>query len=282
MPRPPKYVSRADLGWPTCPATRANPRSGLVIHYDSANQNLASKPHSECIAYWKRTRRFHMGPSRGWVCIGYSWMACSHGYVLEGRGLYKTQAAQPGGNTSHYSCTLATGPTDIITPEQINAVRELRQWLMEPETSIAGTVLGHRDFVPTSCPGDRAYGLVRDGTFEQPPGAITEVNDMLGLKKGDSGERVKLLQLKVKRAGFGGVVGTIDSDYGPKTAEAVRLARAYVGSAAKAGWGDGMTPDACDQVEAAIVKRMLEGVSSGGGALPSTATITGTVKLKGA
>ncbi len=260
MPKPDKYVSRSNLGWPACAAKRANPRSGLVIHYDSANQNLAGKPHSECIAYWNRTRSFHTGPSRGWTCIGYSFLCCAHGYVIEGRGLYKTQAAQPGGNTSHYSVTLATGPTDAITPEQVNAVRALRQWLMEPETSIAGTVLGHRDFVSTSCPGDKAYALVRDGTFEQPPGEITEVHDMLGLRIGSEGEAVKLLQLRITRAGFGDALGEsgVDSSYGPSTAEGVRLCREYAGSRALPGYGDKMTAHAVDQVETAVTKRALE------------------------
>lgn len=261
MPRPSKYVSRSDLGWGSSPATRANPRSGLVIHYDSTDQGLAAKDHSACLKYWRDTRSFHTGPSRGWADIGYSFMSCSHGYVLEGRGLYKTQAAQPGGNTSHYSVTLATGPADAITPEQINAVRALRQWLMEPDTSIAGTVLGHRDFVSTSCPGDKAYALVRDGTFEKPPGEITEVNDMLGLSIGSTGDAVKLLQLKVTRAGFGDALGAggVDGDYGEATAEAVRLTREYVGSRALPGYGDKMTAHAVDQVEAAVIKRALAG-----------------------
>ncbi|WP_431890421.1 hypothetical protein [Nocardiopsis alba] len=109
---------------------------------------------------------------------GNSFMACPHGYVIEGRGLYRTQAAQPGGNSSHYSCTLATGPSDPITPEQINAVRVLRQWLMEPDTSIAGTVLGHRDFISTSCPGDKAYRMVQDGTFAKAPDDSEGDDDM--------------------------------------------------------------------------------------------------------
>ena len=442
MPRPSNYVSRSDLGWGTSPATEANPRSGLVIHYDSADQGLPDQDHSACLTYWNNTRDFHTGPSRGWADIGYcadeeteiltesgwrsfrqvsagdtvltldhgtgtsqwqpvqavnvfpaaertlvrlegrahsslttgqhrwpvertptdacapsqlwattdslaerdlirtaapcvhlpdqpkwpdaliaetagawssgarssgasssrakksdggagggagvpdheflrsltyaqltqllgrvgfrgqfgeqgrlwdressealqfaavlagravhlrcqedgwsvepdqrallpsgdltrteerydghiwcpttpngtwlarrqgtvyftgnSFMACAHGYVIEGRGLYRTQAAQPGGNSSHYSCTLATGPADDITPAQINAVRTLRQWLMESDTSAAGTVLGHRDFTSTSCPGDRAYQMVQDGTFTQPSDGI-EGDDM--------------------------------------------------------------------------------------------------------
>nr|WP_084468841.1 peptidoglycan recognition family protein [Nocardiopsis trehalosi] len=162
-------MTRADLGWGPSPAAYANPREGLCIHYDSADQNLAEKAHEACVDYWRGTRGFHTGPSRGWADLGYSFMACPHGHVLEGRGLFKTQAAQPGGNSSYYSCTLATGPTDEITPQQIEAVRQLRAWLMEPETSIAGTVKGHRDFISTSCPGDRAYALVRDGSFRKAP-----------------------------------------------------------------------------------------------------------------
>lgn len=168
VPQPDKLVWRSDLGWsPNSPAARANPKSGLVIHYDSSNQRLADKPHSACLTYWRNTRSFHTGPSRGWADIGYSWFACAHGYVIEGRGLFKTQAAQPGGNTSHYSVTLATGPSDTITNAQINAVRQLREWLMEPASSIAGTVKGHRDFIATSCPGEKAYKLVKDGTFRK-------------------------------------------------------------------------------------------------------------------
>lgn len=169
MPEPDKLQWRSSFGWPSSsPAGRTDPKRGLVIHYDSANQNLAGKPHSACVAYWKRTRNFHTGPSRGWADIGYSWGACAHGYVMEGRGLFRTQAAQPGGNSTYYSVTLMTGPNDTVTPEQINAVRQLREWLMEPASSISGTVKGHRDFISTSCPGDKAYRMVRDGTFTKP------------------------------------------------------------------------------------------------------------------
>ncbi|MFE3461380.1 N-acetylmuramoyl-L-alanine amidase [Nocardiopsis aegyptia] len=168
MPRPDNLLWRSDLGWsPYSPAAYANPRSGLVVHYDSTDMDLADQPLSASIDYWNRTRRFHTGPSRGWVDVGYSWMATAQGYILEGRGLHRQQAAQPGGNSTYYSVTLATGPTDRITAAQINAVRQLREWLMEPDTSIAGTVKGHRDFNATSCPGETAYAMVRDGTFRR-------------------------------------------------------------------------------------------------------------------
>jgi hypothetical protein len=103
MPRPEKYVSRSDLGWGASGASYANPRQGLVVHYDGSNQNLANRDHSACVAYWKNTRKFHTGPARGWADLGYSFGACPHSYVFEGRGLYKYQAAQgttPGTGTT--------------------------------------------------------------------------------------------------------------------------------------------------------------------------------------
>lgn len=195
MARPTNYVTRSELDWPSTGASWANPSSGLVVHYDSTNMDLAGKSHTECIAYWHRTRRFHTGPARGWADIGYSFFACPHGYVLEGRGLNRQQAAQPGGNATHYSVTLAGGPSDTITKNQINAVRETRLWLMEDHNN-SGTVLGHRDFTNTSCPGNKAYALVQDGTFTKAPGAFTTGDDMsfVGLSKGDKGQLVRDFQ----------------------------------------------------------------------------------------
>ncbi|WP_116248163.1 peptidoglycan-binding domain-containing protein [Nocardiopsis sp. FIRDI 009] len=291
MPQPPLYVSRIDLGWSeTSPAAYADPKSGLVVHYDGVDQYLADQDHAACLDYWQVTRDFHTGPERGWADVGYSFMACAHGYVIEGRGLYREQAAQRGANDTHYSVTLAAGPTDRITDVQIEAVRELRAWLMEPDASISGAVFGHRDFNATSCPGDDAYALVRDGTFAQQPGNDTPMtngdDDMLGLKLGDTGEAVKLLQLKVTRAGFGAALGEsgVDGDYGPATAEAVRQTRAYVGSKALEGYGDWISAHAKDQVDAAVIKRMLAdgGAStSGGGTLPETVRVTGELTVEG-
>ena len=167
-----KMVPRTTFGWGPSSAAAATPRNGLVIHYDGSNQGLAGKPHSACVTYWKNTRRFHMGASRGWADIGYSFGACPHGEVFEGRGLGRTQAAQPGGNTTWYSVTLMSGPAEDPTPEQVEAVRQLRAWLMSK--GVGPAVKGHRDFFSTSCPGDRLYRLVRDGVFSR---SATEQED---------------------------------------------------------------------------------------------------------
>ena len=288
MARPSKYVSRADLKWGTTGAGRATPKSGLVVHYDSADQNLANRPHADCVAYWNRTRAFHRGPSRGWADIGYSFMACAHGYVLEGRGLGRVQAAQPGGNSTHYSVTLATGPKDPITDLQINAVRELRRWLVDDHGN-HGRVLGHRDFISTSCPGDKAYALVKNGTFTKAPGPVTGGRgemDIIGLKEGDGKndglkEHVIYLQRMLHWAGVGDRVGKVDGHWMGKTTSGIKALRESLGT--EATDFKRITGTAAYQIQLVATRKEIERrAGSGGGSLPSTerVQITGTVELK--
>lgn len=161
-----QLVRRAAFGWGASGASYAHPTRGLVIHYDGSDQGLARKEHAACVDYWRSTRRFHMGANRGWADIGYSFGCCPHGYVFEGRGLDRMQAAQPTGNSTYYSVTLMSGPSEDPTAAQIDAVRELRAWLMGK--GVGPLVKGHRDFYSTSCPGDRLYRLVKNGTFTKP------------------------------------------------------------------------------------------------------------------
>jgi hypothetical protein len=292
------FISRSDLGWGSSPAAGATIRSGLVIHYDSGNLNLANRPHTDCLTYWRNTRSFHMGPQRGWADIGYSFMACPHDYVIEGRGLNKQQAAQPGGNATHYSVTLATGPAEDIAPGAINAVRRLRQWLMASPRNNHGRVLGHRDFIATSCPGNRAYALVQDGTFTKAPGAVGVTNPedaVLGTREGDgllpgpASEAVKAVQRLIVAAGFGDELGDsgVDGRWGPATSAGLLAARRYVGSnldSVKTMTGESYAQliRACARREAERAVSRLDTGGGEGGTLPTTerVTIEGTVTLK--
>ncbi|WP_051072975.1 N-acetylmuramoyl-L-alanine amidase [Nocardiopsis valliformis] len=220
---------------------------------------------------------------------GNSFMCCAHGHVIEGRGLRRAQAAQPGGNTSHYSATLATGPGDTITDNQINAVRELRRWLAEDHGN-HGRVLGHRDFIATSCPGDRAYSMVRDGTFTRPPGAITEgAGSLLGLKEGDGlrpaapVEGVKAVQRLIVAAGFGAALEPdgVDGRWGPATSEGLLQARRYVGSRVTSirsitGESYAQLIRACARREAERAVNRLGAPSGNGGSLSADESAAGT------
>lgn len=279
-----KLERRSVFGWGATGAGYAPCDRGLVIHYDGSNQGLANESHSACRDYWRRTRRFHMGPSRGWADVGYSFGVCAHGIVMEGRGARRQQAAQPGGNTTWTSCTLMTGPGEDPTPAQVEGVRQLRAWLRK-NYGLGSAVRGHRDFIPTSCPGDRAYRLVTNGTFTKAPGSGVSVggkDPLIGLKKGDEGEAVVGVQVLVDAAGFGHALGDagIDGVYGDGTADGVRLAREYVGSRALSHFGDEITGWAYGQLHDAVAKRRAENAGgSGGGSLPSTVRVSGELEV---
>lgn len=169
-----KLEQRSSFGWPATRAPSAACKNGLVVHYDGSDQGLAKKPHSACRDYWKRTRQFHMGPDRGWLDIGYSYGCCPHGYVLEGRGWQRAQAAQPGGNTTWTSVTFMSGDHEKPTDAQVNVFRELRSWLRGK--GLAAAISYHGKFISTSCPGPVLRGMVTSGALTGAP--AKEEDDM--------------------------------------------------------------------------------------------------------
>jgi hypothetical protein len=157
-----KLQRRSAFGWGATAAPSAPCRNGLVVHYNGGNTGLAGKSHSACVTYWRNTRVFHTR-DRGWLDIGYSFMVCAHGYVMEGRGWQRAQAAQPGGNTTWTSVTFAGGPSERPTSAQITAFRELRNWLRG--RGLAAAVSYHSRFTSTSCPGNILRRMVQDGSL---------------------------------------------------------------------------------------------------------------------
>lgn len=162
-----KLERRAVFGWGPTSAGSAPCKNGLVVHYDGSNQGLAKKPHTACQTYWKATRRFHMGPARGWRDIGYSFGVCPHGIVMEGRGWQREQAAQPGGNATWTSVTFCSGDSETPTVEQVNAFREVRAWLRAK--GLAAAISYHGKFISTSCPGKILRGMVTSGALAGAP-----------------------------------------------------------------------------------------------------------------
>lgn len=214
---------RTYFGWSaSSPADYANPTKGLVIHYNGPATNL--KSHADCVAYWKGVRTQHVG-SNGWADIGYSFGISVEGGIFEGRGLNRYQAAQgtSHGNANYYSVSLMIGGNERPTQAQIEAVRRLRSWLMS--RGVSGTVLGHRDFVATSCPGSILYGMVRDGTFTGSPSGGYEPL----LRRGDSGPAVRewqedLLSVGVPLPRYGA-----DGAFGAETEQATKSFQSWRG-----------------------------------------------------
>ena len=225
---------RTYFGWSaTSPADYADPKKGLVIHYNGDATGLDD--HADCVAYWKGVRNSHVN-GNGWADGGYSFGASVDGDIFEMRGVRRYQAAQGTtvGNRDYYSVSLMIGGAERPTNAQIDAVRRLRKWLMD-QYGMAGTVLGHRDFISTSCPGAPLYALVKDGTFTKAPGSTGGglEDDLIGLKQGDGQgdgkkEQVIALQRIITFSGFD--PGVVDGHWGAKTASALLELRRSVGS----------------------------------------------------
>lgn len=212
---------RGVFGWGSSGAGWAHPTLGVVVHYDGSDLGLADRPHSACRAYWRRTRRFHMGSGRGWADIGYSFGCCPHGIILEGRGLNRSQAAQPGGNTTWYSITFMCGPTEHPTPAQLRAFREWRAWLMR-DHGVGRGVRYHGQFIATSCAGPILNPMVRSGAIASgetsgaapaPAGGV--------LREGSTGSAVLAAQAQLAYLGYNlGSYGA-DGRFGRRTTAAV-------------------------------------------------------------
>lgn len=106
---------------------------------------------------------------------GNSFAVCPHGIVMEGRGWQRVQAAQPGGNSTWTSVTFMSGPSEAPTRAQINAFKQLRAWLRGK--GLKAGIRGHRDFISTSCPGEKLYALVKNGGLAGPPEQRPEEED---------------------------------------------------------------------------------------------------------
>lgn len=202
-----RLEKRASFGWGPTAAGSANPRNGIAVHFDGNNQGLANKSHSACRTYWKATRKFHMGPEREWLDIGYSFGCCPHGVIFEGRGLNHQQAAQPGGNSTWYSCTFMSGPSESPPMAQLVAFREFRSWLRGK--GVAAAMRGHRDFVSTDCPGSILYRMVRDGSLATkpvpaPPAPTPTTEEDMPQGQLASGQEA-ITAISLKKGAYGGI-----------------------------------------------------------------------------
>lgn len=79
-------------------------------------------------------------------------------------------------------------------------------------------------------------------------------DDMIGLRKGDSGEEVKGLQATLQYAGFDLPIYGVDGDYGVETAKALLACRRSVGSEGLSHYGDSVTGYAFGQLMMALAK----------------------------
>ncbi|XP_058419575.1 N-acetylmuramoyl-L-alanine amidase [Diceros bicornis minor] len=118
---------------------------------------------ARCADNMRSMQRFHQG-ARGWEDIGYSFVVGSDGYVYEGRGWHWVGAHTRGHNSRGFGVAFVGNYTaELPTEAALRTVRDMlprcavRAGLLRPDYRL----LGHRQLVPTECPGDALFDLLR-------------------------------------------------------------------------------------------------------------------------
>lgn len=151
-----EYVARQDWGAapPGGAPTRLSTIDEIVVHYSSMDAERRQS-HADCPQVVRNIQRFHI-VTRGWNDIAYSWLTCQHGYVFEGRGWGVMTAATFGHNDHTQAVCFLGGDKadrDDVTPDGRRALARV----IADFHRLFGRdkkVVGHRDRVLTTCPGD--------------------------------------------------------------------------------------------------------------------------------
>ena len=272
-----RFESRSTVGLPGLGGVSTNitpGNGGCTIHYVGGTVGIPeSAPHSKCRAKMREVHNWHV-KGNGWAFFAYSLAVCQHGVVMEGRGVRRRTAANGTnpGNQNWYAILGLVGGSEKPSEAMVQGIKDAVAYLRTSGRAGA-RVNGHRDHLSTSCPGAPLYDLVRAGVFgsggsatptptpTSPPSSGGTLptgaeSDMVGLKQGDSGERVKFLQELLVAGGFSVGAAGIDGDYGPSTAKAVLACRKAQGS--KQSFGDRITGAAAKQVLQGFVKKVAK------------------------
>lgn len=159
-----KVVTRE--AWGARPAGNVNvlpPRDirFLVVHYSASDADEQAE-HRNCAARVRGIQAYHMD-TKGWRDIAYNWIVCKHGAIFRGRGIGVRSAATGAANSYTYAvCFLGddTANRDDVTDEGREALREVWRFVKAQCVNVEG-VRGHRDFMPTKCPGAELYHFAR-------------------------------------------------------------------------------------------------------------------------
>jgi len=199
------------------------PVKGVVIHHTTGPSD----------GPWGRVRghdRYHVH-TKGWDSIAYNWLVSGvTGEIFEGRG-WKRGAATRGWNSKTISVAYI-GDSDVeLTDTGKDAILAVVGAVRERYGSHLW-VKSHKDFSPTTCPGENLTAWVDAGmrTEDQPTSSAIDWAGILKyiviagqkhtpIKRGSTGEWVALAQ---KRLNDRGADLKVDGIYGRKSVDACK------------------------------------------------------------
>ncbi|HEX5568485.1 MAG TPA: LysM peptidoglycan-binding domain-containing protein [Streptomyces sp.] len=168
-----KIISRAEWGarpWnddpkSSGPATVAlGSRTEFFVHWYGGVPGNASG-----VALAREVERLHID-GNGWAGVGYNWIIDQDGTAYEGRGWGRQGAHCPGHNVSGLAVLIAVGKGG---KKASDAALATARALYDEACERTGRTLakrGHKDGIPTECPGPDLYAWVQAG-MPAPKGA---------------------------------------------------------------------------------------------------------------
>lgn len=203
--------------------TQLESTRGVKVHYTGGRVDPGIvRDHHGCVALVQSIQNHHMD-SNGWIDIGYSFVACPHQKVFEGRGLHHLPAANGAGlNAGHYAVLGLVGNAGLVQPPDgvlhgiLDAIQHLRE-----EGDAGREIKGHRDGFDTDCPGEPLYAWVRRGAPRPggPPPAPVFPGRLLKFPPVTEGEDVRTWQKQMKKRGWNIAV---DGAYGGDSRDVCR------------------------------------------------------------
>ncbi|GAB2962097.1 N-acetylmuramoyl-L-alanine amidase [Nonomuraea fastidiosa] len=209
--------------------TQLDSTKGVKVHYTGGRVDEAIvSDHARCVALVRSIQAYHMD-GNGWIDIGYSYVACPHRKVFEGRGLHHLPAANgPGLNAGHYAVLGLVGNAGLVRPPDgvLHAIVDAIEFVRR-NGSAGKEIKGHRDGYATDCPGEPLYAWVRRGAPRPaggdegggPPAAPPFPGRLLGYPPVMHGEDVLTWQSQMRRRGW---ELDVDGAYGPQSRDVCR------------------------------------------------------------
>ncbi|XP_049644362.1 N-acetylmuramoyl-L-alanine amidase [Suncus etruscus] len=138
------------------------PLANLFVHH-TYNPGAPCTGFRHCARDLRSMQLFHQ-VTRGWDDIGYSFVVGSDGYVYEGRGWHWLGAHTRGHNSRGFGVSIIGDYSHKLPSERALRVLSqdlprcaVRAGLLRPDYAL----LGHRQLVPTECPGEALFQQIR-------------------------------------------------------------------------------------------------------------------------
>ena len=146
----------------------------MAIHHTETPTNDSMSP----AARLRQIQSYHMDV-KGWCDIGYHYLMSRDGELWEGRRDTLLGAHAGGNNTGNIGISvMGTHDSTPLTETQLNSIARLVRGLSDQKHIVIdrGRIKGHREYNPTSCPGNALFGQIdrilelASGGDSEPPG----------------------------------------------------------------------------------------------------------------